>query len=241
MDIFTVFIALAAGVLSFLSPCVFPLIPAYVSHLTGSAVHQNKINVDRKRLLLNSLSFIVGFSSIFIAMGASASAAGQVLASHRDVVQKLSGLIIIVFGMQMIGWLNLKMLELNKSWDMGGFRSANGVMKSFLTGLAFGTGWTPCVGLALSSILLMASSSETLWSGMLMLTVYSAGLGIPFLLISFALTYSTGILKRMNRFIPILSKINGVIFLVMGLLLFTGQMERIGAWLARFVIVDISL
>lgn len=240
MDVFTVFIALAAGVLSFLSPCVFPLIPAYVSHLTGSVFHQNKIEVERKRLMFNSLSFIVGFSAIFIAMGASASMVGQLFIEHREMVQRLSGLLIIVFGMQMIGWLNLKFLEMNRTWDTGRIQST-GTLKSFLTGLAFGTGWTPCVGLALSSILLMASSSDTLWSGVLMLAVYSAGLGIPFLLISLALTYSTGILKKMNRFIPVLSKINGVIFLAMGLLLFTGQMERIGAWLARFVIIDISL
>lgn len=241
MDLFTVFIALVAGVLSFLSPCVFPLIPAYVSHLTGSAVHQNKIDVDRKRLMLNSSSFIVGFSVIFIVMGASASVAGQLFAEHRDMVQKLSGLLIIVFGMQMSGWLNLKFLEMNRFWDTGRIQSTKGTLKSFLTGLAFGTGWTPCVGLALSSILLMASSSDTLWSGVLMLAVYSAGLGIPFLLISFALTYSTEILKKMNRYVPVLSKINGAIFLALGLLLFTGQMERIGAWLARFVIIDISL
>jgi len=241
MDLFTVMIALAAGVLSFLSPCVFPLIPAYVSHLTGSAVHQNKINVDRKRLLLHSLFFIVGFSAIFIVMGASASVAGQLFAEYRDLVQKLSGLLIIVFGMQMIGWLNLRFLNRNSSWGTGRLQSMGGTLKSFLTGLAFGAGWTPCVGLALSSILLMAGSSDTMWSGVLMLAVYSAGLGIPFILISFALTYSMGILKKMNRFVPVLSKVNGVIFLALGLLLFTGQMERIGAWLARFVFFDLSL
>jgi len=241
MDLFTVIIALAAGVLSFLSPCVFPLIPAYVSHLTGSVVYQNKIEVDRRKLLSNSFSFIVGFSLVFIAMGASASMVGQLFAEHRDLVQKLSGLLIIVFGMQMIGWLNLRFLDMNKTWESGRLHLAGGTLKSLLTGLAFGAGWTPCVGLALSSILLMASSSDTLWSGILMLTVYSAGLGIPFLLISFALTYSMGILKKINRFVPLLSKVNGWIFIAMGLLLFTGQMERIGAWLARFLIIDISL
>src|SRR5690606_32049214 len=99
----------------------------------------------------------------------------------------------------------------------------------------------PCVGLALSSILLLASSSETVWSGIFMLAVYSMGLGIPFILISMALTYSTALLKKMRRFIPLLSKLNGFIFVSMGLLMFTGQMEKIGAWLARFVLFDITI
>lgn len=241
MDLFTISIAFAAGALSFLSPCVFPLIPAYVSHLTGSAVQDNKINANRKLLLWRSFSFIVGFSLVFIAMGASASMVGQLFSQHRLLVQQLSGLLILVFGLQMIGWLNLNFLNMNKSWDTGRFQWANGTWKSLFIGLAFGTGWTPCVGLALSSILLMASSSDTMGSGVVLLSVYSAGLGIPFLLLSVALTFSTGIMKRLNRWVPVFSKINGVIFIAMGVLLFTGQMERIGAWLAQFVFLDISL
>lgn len=241
MDLLTVFIALAAGALSFLSPCVFPLIPAYVSHITGSSIRNNKIEVDRKLLLMRSITFILGFSVVFIAMGASASMVGRIFAEQRELVQKVSGLLIILFGMQMVGWLQLRWFMTNKSWDAGRLQSAGGSLRSFLTGLAFGSGWTPCVGLALSSILLMAGSSETLWSGIGMLAVYSLGLGIPFLLISLVLTYSTGVMKKLNQYVPVLSKINGWLFIGMGLLLFTGQLQKIGAWLARYTLFDITI
>lgn len=241
MNVVTLLIAVAAGTLSFLSPCVFPLIPAYVSHLTGASIQNGKIEVDRRILITRSISFISGFSLVFIAMGASATMIGSLLAEYRDLVQKISGFLIIAFGMQMMGWLNMRWLMTNKSWDADKVSARGGMTKSFLTGIAFGSGWTPCVGLALSSILLMAGSSETLWSGIVMLSVYSLGLGIPFLLISVLLTFSTGIVRGMNRYVPLLSTINGWIFIAMGLLLFTGQMQKIGAWLAKYAIFDISL
>ncbi len=241
MDLLTMFIALAAGALSFLSPCVFPLIPAYISHITGSSIQNNKMEVNRKLLLVRSISLIIGFSVVFIAMGASASMVGRIFAEQRELIQKVSGLLIILFGMQMIGWLQLRWFMSNKSWDTGKIRSNGGMVRSFLTGLAFGSGWTPCVGLALSSILLMAGSSETLGIGIWMLAIYSLGLGIPFLIISWVLTYSTGIMKKMNKYVPVLSKINGLIFLGLGLLLFTGQLQKISAWLAKYTLFDITL
>ncbi|MNO79691.1 Thiol:disulfide interchange protein DsbD precursor [compost metagenome] len=241
MDLLTMLIALAAGALSFLSPCVFPLIPAYISHITGSSIQNNKMEVNRKLLLERSISFILGFSVVFIAMGASASMVGRIFAEQRELVQKVSGLLIIMFGMQMIGWLQLRWFMSNKSWDTGKIRTTGGIVRSFLTGLAFGSGWTPCVGLALSSILLMAGSSETLGIGIAMLAIYSLGLGIPFLILSWVLTYSTGMMKKMNKYVPILSKINGFIFLALGLLLFTGQLQKISAWLAKYTLFDITL
>ncbi|EBK2060048.1 cytochrome c biogenesis protein CcdA, partial [Salmonella enterica subsp. enterica serovar Typhi] len=140
-----------------------------------------------------------------------------------------------------IGWLQLRWFMSNKSWDTGKIRTTGGIVRSFLTGLAFGSGWTPCVGLALSSILLMAGSSETLGIGIGMLAIYSLGLGIPFLILSWVLTYSTGIMKKMNKYVPVLSKINGFIFLGLGLLLFTGQLQKISAWLAKYTLFDITL
>ncbi|GKU79051.1 cytochrome c biogenesis CcdA family protein [Paenibacillus sp. L3-i20] len=241
MNTVTLLIAVAAGALSFLSPCVFPLVPAYVSHLTGASIMNGKIEVERKLLVMRSISFIVGFSLVFIAMGASATMVGSLLAEYRDLVQMVSGFLIIVFGMQMMGWLNLRWLMSNKTWDAANVSTNSGMTKSFLTGLAFGSGWTPCVGLALSSILLMASTADTMWSGILLLALYSLGLGIPFLLIAVLLTVSTGIISKMNRYVPLLSTINGLIFITLGLLLFTGQMQKIGACLARYALFDISL
>ncbi|GIP32527.1 cytochrome c biogenesis CcdA family protein [Paenibacillus sp. J2TS4] len=239
MDNLTVFIAFAAGMLSFLSPCVFPLIPAYVSHLTGSSFQDGKLVVHRGKLLYQSLFFIAGFSLIFIALGASASFIGRLFAQELVLIQKISGLLIIFFGLQMAGLLNIRMLMSGKTWETKSTRS-RGAIRSFITGLAFGAGWSPCVGLALSSILLLAGSSETLWSGIGLLAVYSLGLGVPFLLISWLLTYSMKMMKKMNRWMPLLSKINGGLLIGMGLLLFTGQLQKISAWLAQFTFFDIT-
>lgn len=233
MDNPTILIALIAGVLSFLSPCIFPLIPAYVSHLTGSFVQDNKINVEKKLLMIRSISFILGFSVVFVAMGASASFIGQFFAGNRELVEKISGLLIIIFGLQMAGVLTLRFLMFEKKFFNTG-TSKKGNLSSFILGLAFGSGWTPCVGLALSSILLLAGTSETLYSGMFLLFVYSVGLGIPFLTISVMLTYSLGIIKKINRWLPMLSIINGWILVALGLLLYMGQFQKLSAWLAQF-------
>ncbi|WP_083204967.1 cytochrome c biogenesis protein CcdA [Bacillus sp. FJAT-27264] len=239
MNHITIVVAFAAGMLSFLSPCIFPLIPAYLSHLTGSSLQDGKLVVHRGRLFTQSLFFILGFSLIFIAMGASASFIGQFFAQQRELVQKISGLFIIIFGLQMIGLLNLSFLMSGKTWETKGGHN-RGALRSLLTGFAFGAGWSPCVGLALSSILLMAGSADTLWSGIGMLAVYSLGLGIPFLLISWLLTYSMNVLKKMNKWMPLLSKVNGVLLLGMGLLLFTGQLQKLSAWLAKYTLWDIT-
>ncbi len=233
----TVIVALIAGILSFLSPCVFPLIPAYVSHLTGSLVQSNKINVEKRILIIRSISFILGFSVVFVAMGASASLIGQFLVSNRMLIEKISGLLIIVFGLQMAGILTLRFLMLDKKW-VNVNQTKKGNASSFVLGLAFGSGWTPCVGLALSSILLLAGSTDTLYSGMFLLFIYSLGLGVPFLVLSVMLTYSLGILKKINRWLPLLSKINGWILIGMGLLVFTGQLQKISAWLMQFTPVS---
>ncbi len=238
MENATVIVALFAGILSFLSPCVFPLLPAYVSHLTGTIVADNKIAAEKKLLIVRSLFFIAGFGLIFTAMGASASFIGQFFVGNREWIEKISGLLIIIFGLQMAGLLSLKFLMFDKKFIQTENKKA-GNISSFILGLAFGSGWTPCVGLALSSILLLAGSAETLYSGMWLLFVYSVGLGIPFLIISVALTYSLSILRKINRFLPLLSKINGWILVGMGLLVFSGQLQKISAWLAQYSLFDI--
>lgn len=231
----SILFAFTAGMLSFLSPCIFPLIPAYVANLTGSTPGNDRIEVSKSLLLARSLSFIMGFSVIFMIMGASASVLGQIFTHNRDIVQKLSGLLIIVFGLQMAGILNLRFLMMEKRWEAKQTEEKN-VWRSFILGISFGAGWTPCVGLALSSILLLAGSSNTVYSGMFLLFVYSLGLGIPFLAISLIITYSLGVVRKINRSLGFLSLINGWILIGMGLLLFTGQLQKISAWLASFTI-----
>jgi len=240
MSNITIVVAFAAGMLSFLSPCVFPLIPAYVSHLTGSSFKEGKLVVHKGQLIYQSLFFILGFSLIFIAMGASASFIGRFFAQERELVQRISGFLIIVFGLQMIGLLNIRMFMTGKAWKTK-TEGNRGVIRSFITGLAFGAGWSPCVGLALSSILLLAGSTETLWMGIGMLAIYSLGLGVPFLLISLLLTYSLKIMQKLSKWMPLLSKINGALLIAMGLLLFTGQLQKISAFLAQYSFFGINL
>ncbi len=233
MENVSVLFAFTAGLLSFLSPCVFPLIPAYVANLTGSTLGNNKIEVSKRLLLTRSLSFIMGFSLIFVMMGASASALGQTFTHNREIIQKISGFLIIIFGLQMAGILKLRFLMMEKRWEAKQTEEKN-VLRSFILGMSFGAGWTPCVGLALSSILLLAGSANTVYSGMIMLLVYSLGLGIPFLAISVIITYSLRFVTKINRSLSLLSIINGWILIGMGLLLFTDQLQKISAWLASF-------
>lgn len=240
MNTINVFSAFAAGMLSFLSPCVFPLLPAYISHLTGSSVQDGKLVVHRGKMIILSLFFIVGFSLVFIAMGASATVIGHFFARERDVIQKISGLLIIIFGLQMMGILNFRLLMSSKTREIKTNRS-HGAIRSLLTGVAFGAGWSPCVGLALSAILFLAGSSETLWNGIGLLTVYSLGMGLPFLLISWLLTYSLQLMKKINRWVPLLSKLNGWLLIGLGFLLFTGQLQRISAWLSQYTFWNINL
>ncbi|MCR8844974.1 cytochrome c biogenesis protein CcdA [Paenibacillus sp. SC116] len=229
MDDISILFAIAAGMLSFLSPCIFPLLPAYVANLTGSHVAGDKLMVSKKTLMMRSFLFILGFTLVFMMMGASASMIGQSFAANRGIIEKVSGLLIIIFGLQTVGLLNIRFLMFQKKWETNGPINS---WHSFVVGLAFGTGWTPCVGLALSSILLLAGSTETMSSGIFLLMFYSLGLGVPFLLISLLLTRSLGVIKKVNKLLPRLSLLNGWILIVMGLLLFTGQLQKLSAWLA---------
>jgi cytochrome c-type biogenesis protein len=230
----TFIVAFTAGILSFFSPCIFPLVPVYVTHLTGSRIEENKINIEKQVLMIRSIAFILGFSVVFVILGATASVIGQLFFDYSNLIEKISGIFIIIFGLQMAGIIQLRFLMIEKKWSME--HKSKNAASSFLLGLAFGSGWTPCIGLALSSILLLAGSTETLYTGMLLLWIYALGLGIPFLFISLALTYSLGIMKKINRYLPTLSKVSGAIMIGMGILLYTGQFQKITAWLARFSI-----
>lgn len=235
MENVSVLFAFTAGMLSFLSPCVFPLIPAYVANLTGSSYGDNRIEVSKRVLFTRSIAFILGFSLIFVLMGASASTVGRLFANYRDLIQMISGILIIIFGLQMAGVIKLRFLMTEKRWE-GKQEAGNSLWRSLIMGISFGAGWTPCVGLALSSILLLAGSAETIYSGMFLLFIYSMGLGLPFLAISLIITYSFKVVKTINSKLGILSIISGWILVAMGILLFTGQLQRISAWLSQFAL-----
>lgn len=234
MSEMTVWFAFTAGILSFFSPCIFPLIPAYVTHLTGNFIENNRIDVNKRILMIRSIAFILGFSIVFILMGASASFLGQLFVQHRELIEKISGILIVIFGLQMAEMIHIKFLNMTQASKFSKGEKSKSAFGSMLLGIAFASGWTPCVGLALSSILLLASSADTLSTGVIMLGVYSLGIGIPFLMISLGITYSLNIVRKVNRYLPIIAKVNGWIMVGLGILVYSGQMQKISAWLSQF-------
>lgn len=223
--------ALIAGLLSFFSPCVFPLIPAYITHLTGGMVQDDKLVVRASTLVIRSLAFILGFSIIFVLFGATASFLGQFLRENRQLVQQISGILIVAFGFQTMGWLQFKFLLKEKRMDLSKIQ-AMGWFSSVLLGMAFAAGWTPCVGLALSSILILAGNTATVSTGIYLLVVYSLGLGIPFLIISFIMLYSVKAIRQINKWMPMIKVVSGWILVFLGILIFSGKMQQISAWLS---------
>jgi cytochrome c-type biogenesis protein len=233
LDNITTPFAFVAGLISFFSPCIFPLIPVYVANLTGSYITDNKLNVTKTVLMVRSISFIAGFSFIFMVMGASASLIGHLFIKNKDIIEKLGGILIIIFGLQMAGVLNVGFLMRETRFQLNPNKESS-IWRSVILGIVFGAGWTPCVGLTLSSILLLAGSSATMNRGIFLLFIYSLGLGIPFLIVSLIITRSLAFIRRINRVLGIISVISGFVLVAMGVLLFTGQLQQISAWLAAF-------
>lgn len=211
--------ALVAGLLSFLSPCVLPLIPAYFSFITGLTLDeltQGKKEV-RQKVILSTLFYVAGFSFIFILFGASASFLGGFASKYSWVVRYLGGSIIIVFGLHLLGIINIKGFNFEKKIHVK--EKPIHLMGVFVIGMAFGAGWSPCIGPLLGSILVVAGNQDTVLQGVSLLAVYSAGLAIPFLIISFFINSIIGIMKRATRFIGALNKAAGILLIIIGLLL----------------------
>jgi len=201
MDNVTVLTAFAAGLISFLSPCVLPLVPGYISIISGFSLDQLKDgqrhSTLRRSLLLNSIMFILGFSIIFITLGASASWLGQVLLSKMQLLYRIAGLIIIVFGLHLLGIFKINFLYQDKRFHNVG--KPRGIFGALVLGLAFAFGWTPCIGPILAGILTIASTRQTVTQGVFLLAVYSLGLGIPFLLTSLGINRFLAFYGRFKR------------------------------------------
>lgn len=211
--------ALVAGLLSFFSPCILPLIPAYFSFITGLTLDElteNKREI-RLKVIMSTLFYVAGFSFIFILFGASASFLGGVATQYSWVVRYLGGGIILVFGLHLLGIINIKGLNFEKKIHIK--EKPLHLAGTFIIGMAFGAGWSPCIGPMLGSILIVAGNQDTVMEGVLLLAVYSSGLAIPFLLMSFFINSIIEIMKRATRFIGILNKISGVLLIIIGLLL----------------------
>ncbi len=226
-----VLVAFSAGVFSFLSPCVLPLFPSYLSFITGMSVDRLARDVDagaRTRVLLHSLAFIVGFSVVFVSLGASFSAAGQFLLDYRDRIRIAGGVLIIVFGLYIAGVLRIGFLGRTQQLQLRS--KPAGLVGSFLVGLTFAIGWTPCVGPILGSILTLASNDRTVRQGIVLLLFYSAGLGLPFLLSSIALGGFLRFFKRYRPFIPTVERAAGVLLIVVGVLVATNYYTALNSW-----------
>jgi cytochrome c-type biogenesis protein len=226
-----VLVALSAGLFSFLSPCVLPLFPSYLSFITGMSVSDmagDLAPAARRRILLNALTFVLGFSVIFVALGASFSAVGQALLDHRDWIRRVGGALIVVFGLYIAGLLKVGLFGRTTQWQLS--EKPAGYFGSFLVGVTFAVGWTPCVGPILGGILSLASTTETVQRGVGLLVAYSAGLGIPFLLSALALQSFLRFFKRYRPFIPVVERAAGVIMIVVGVLVFTNYYVVLNAW-----------
>ncbi|MGO4887474.1 cytochrome c biogenesis CcdA family protein [Anaerobacillus sp. MEB173] len=230
----SIWLAFFAGVISFLSPCIFPLVPAYLAQLTGTNISNNQIEAEKKLIISRSIGFILGFTIIFLLLGASATFLGQIFLKNTKLLEQLGGIIIVIFGLQMYGILQIQMLLSEKRFKVSAKKTTS-FARSVLFGFIFGAGWSPCIGLVLGAILTLASQSDTMIKGMVLLLVYSFGLGIPFILVALLWSRSLNKMKRLNRLIPKIQKISGVIMIVLGILLFTGYYSTLSAYLARFI------
>jgi len=220
--------ALFAGLLSFFSPCILPLIPAYFSFITGLSLDElteNKAETRRK-VILSTLFYVAGFSFIFILFGASASFLGGVASRYSWVIRYLGGGIIIVFGLHLLWIINIKALNFEKRLHVR--EKPLHLLGTFVIGMAFGAGWSPCIGPMLGSILIVAGNQNTVLSGILLLAVYSAGLALPFLILSFFIHSILDIMKRATKLINIINKISGILLIVIGLLLIFDKFRLLG-------------
>ena len=227
-----IFIAFTAGIFSFLSPCVLPLVPSYLTFVTGMSLEDLQEGVNRKATFMHSLLFVIGFSLIFILLGASASFLGQFLRQYELWIARIGGVIIIVLGMHMAGVFKLTPLMREKRMHLND--KPAGYIGTLGVGMAFGAGWTPCIGPILGAILTYGMTQDTMWAGVGLLSVYSLGLAIPFLIASLALDWFLQTFKRFRQWIPIVEKASGVLLILLGVLLLTGQFTVLAAYLTRF-------
>jgi cytochrome c-type biogenesis protein len=224
------FIAFGAGLISFLSPCVLPLIPGYVSFITGSTL--NEILEKKKINLLPLIVFSLGFSFVFIIFGATASFLGQILLQNSQILRTIAGVIIIIFSLQLIGVLNIKFLNIEKKFYT---KKSNNIFFVFIVGMAFGFGWTPCIGPILGSILALASTEETIYKAILLLSFYSLGLAIPFVLSGYLMQKFLLFSKNFKRNINLVTKGGGIILLITGILILTNQLQVLGYYILNYL------
>ena len=219
-------LAFLAGLLSFVSPCVLPLLPVYLSYISGVAV--DRLGSERGRLLWTSLLFVAGFTAVFVAMGAGAGGVGRLLVRYRQELTIAAGAFIVFSGLVVAGVIRMPKPVMKV---VPTHRGAGG---AFVTGAALAVGWTPCVGYVLGAILSMAASSHSAAAGSLLLLVYSAGLAVPFILAALAFDWMSARLKGVRRYYRQIQVASGILLVVFGVLMMLGVLEQLGRWLPAF-------
>jgi len=220
----SVVISFVAGVLSFLSPCVLAIAPAYIGYLSGV----ESIEKERKRVLWHTLLFVGGFSGIFFLMGIGASALGGVFLLYKDWFNRIAGAVIIVFALQVLGVLKIRLLYAEKRAQ---FKTNWAQLRSFVLGISFGLGWTPCVGPILGAILLYVSARAQIWEGGLMLAFYSLGLALPFILLGVGWGKVMQVLKRFQKRGRLVEIVSGGLLLFLGVLMLLNRLDFLVYWL----------
>lgn len=222
--------AFVGGLLTFLAPCTLPLIPAYLAFIGGAAGDKSKGKSVRRRLLLNALFFVLGFSLVFILFGMVSGALGTYLVLYRKLLAQIGGVVILLFGISMLGFFSLP--SISGTW--GGFIpkwiQAGTLKGSFLLGLLFALGWSPCLGPILGTIYILAITKGTIFFGGFLLFVYALGLALPFLFVAYLYGSAWSYVTPLSRFLPVVSKIGGILLIIIGLLLVIGQFGMLNTW-----------
>lgn len=226
----TMWMAFTAGFISFLSPCVLPLIPSYVGFITGMSFEDLTNDQDRQRVLkttiVTSLLFILGFSLVFVLLGATATVVGSSLNRYQDVLRWVGGTLVIILGVHFTGLINIKFLQVEKRVHLR--NRPLGYLGAVLIGMAFAAGWTPCIGPILGSILMVAATQTEIMKGVLLLAIYSLGFGIPFFLSAVALNKFLTTYKKLSRHIPKFIVASGILLIIIGILIISNNLSMVG-------------
>lgn len=230
----TLITAFFAGIISFLSPCVLPLIPGYISFISGSSLKEMMERENLKKIkhdvIWNSFAFVTGFSVIFISLGASATFIGKFLLQHLNTFSLIAGIVVIILGLHMTGIFKIKALYHEKRIHQS--KEPMNLFESFLLGLAFAFGWTPCIGPILAGILAIAATGDSVGYGILLLSLYSLGLGIPFMLTAYSITFFFKWFTKMKKHMNKIEIIAGILLIIIGILMMTGGLTRIAGMLS---------
>ena len=224
------FLAFSAGLISFLSPCVLPLIPGYISFVSGQSLQE--LLSEKKINIYPLILFCLGFSTVFIIFGATASFLGQILLQNSQILRIFAGIIIIIFSLQLIGIFNFSFLNFEKRFEA---KKTESIIFPYIIGLAFGFGWTPCIGPILGSILALAAIEETLVKAIFLLISYSLGLAIPFVLSGYLIQRFLIFSKNFKKNINIISKTGGVVLLITGILILTNKLQALGFYILNIL------